>query len=133
MLAAHNVAIILNVSRCLKHNQNFKQHWGKSIFIFLHKRKKTKPKKEKKTIKPQPKPKRKTNKTPKKPPKSPHNIEFVMVVKCQEDYKEVLLVQTEILPGLQDRIMYPCVFLSGMFLHHELGQNFKFMMKSKLC
>lgn len=56
-----------------------------------------------------------------------------MVVKCQEDYKEVLLVQTEILPGLQDRIMYPCVFLSGMFLHHELGQNFKFMMKSKLC
>lgn len=39
MLAAHNVAIILNILRCLKHNQNFKQHWGKSIFIFFHKRK----------------------------------------------------------------------------------------------
>ena len=52
---------------------------------------------------------------------------------CQEDYREVLLVQTEILPGLQDRIMYHCVFLSGMFLHHELEQVFKFVMKSKLC
>lgn len=112
MLAAHNVAIILNVLRRLKHNQNFKQHWGKSIFIFLHKRKKL----NKKTQ-----------------PKNPRNIEFVTVVKCQEDYKEVLLVQTEIFPSLQDRIMYPCVFLSGMFLHHELGQNVKFMMKSKLC
>lgn len=26
MLAAHNVAIILNISRCLNHNQNFEQH-----------------------------------------------------------------------------------------------------------
>lgn len=38
MLAAHNVAIILNILRFLNHNQNFKQHWGKSIFIFLHKK-----------------------------------------------------------------------------------------------
>lgn len=40
MLAAHNAAIILNILRCLNHNQNFKQHWGKSIFIFLHQKKK---------------------------------------------------------------------------------------------
>lgn len=53
--------------------------------------------------------------------------------KGQEDYKEVLLVQTEILPGLQDKVMYHCMFISGMFLHHELGQKFKFTMKSKLC
>lgn len=52
--------------------------------------------------------------------------------KCQGDYREILLAQTEILPGLQDRIKYHCVFLSGMFLHHDLGQNFKFMMKSSL-
>lgn len=29
MLAAHNVAIILNILRCLNHNQNFEQHRGK--------------------------------------------------------------------------------------------------------
>lgn len=39
MLAAHNVAIILNILRCLNQNQDFKQHWGKNIFIFLQLRK----------------------------------------------------------------------------------------------
>lgn len=42
MLAAHNVAIILNTLRHLNHNQNFKQHRGKKIFIFLHQKKKKK-------------------------------------------------------------------------------------------
>lgn len=40
MLAAHNVAIILNILRCLNQNQDFKQHWGKSIFMSFHQKKK---------------------------------------------------------------------------------------------
>lgn len=39
MLAAHNVAIILNILRCLNQNQDFKQHWGKSIFMSFHQKK----------------------------------------------------------------------------------------------
>lgn len=40
MLAAQSVAIILNILRCLNQNQDFKQRWGKNMFIFLQQRKK---------------------------------------------------------------------------------------------
>lgn len=47
MLAAHNVAIIFNILRWLNHNQNFEQHWGKSIFMLLHRHTKKNRKEEK--------------------------------------------------------------------------------------